>query len=563
MKRAPFLLAILIFGLLLTSCSQDATTLRPTPPPFEGVEEAVALSLATVDPEENLHLFDYDQQAPLDIQEVARWREGSATWYDITYASPLDGRVPATLIVPDGRGPFAGVILMHGSGCGRQGLYRLGEVYAGFGSVVIMIDAPFCRPDFERQSELVTWETERDRKQHIQLILDLRRAVDVLIARPEVDPDRLAYVGRSYGGAMGGLLAGVEDRLQAYVLMVGDGGLVEHTSEPDKQGYPNHRRESWAEAMWSVEPLHFVGHAPPAALLFQNGLQDQLVPPRDAVRYHAAASEPKRILWYDAGHELSLQAYQDQIGWLQRYIGDDLSWMGASYRGSALALDRLMGIWFFLTIGALGLFLWESARAPISWGLWLGWVLVTVLFGPLGLLAFLFSHRRWTRGLLTYSVFGSAAAWLLVIVFFACYLPNLGLVVVLAALYVALLIIGLLAFRVLVVSKQDGKFRFVARRPLLAEIIRANVVFPGPFPAALLVLSGEWPDALSLSEPRFWMTMVLATVVGALVFDWLDAHLAASEEDGEVVSSLRNGRAAHLLSLVLLAVSLGLTVLNL
>ncbi len=563
MKRVLFLLTILVFGLLLTSCGQSSTTPRPTPPPFEGVEEAVSLSLATVDPEENLHLFDYDQQAPLDIQEVARWREGSATWYDITYASPLGGRVPSTLIVPDGRGPFAGVILMHGSGCGRQSLYSLGEVYAGFGSVVIIMDAPFCRPGVENQSKFITWRTERDRKLHIQLIVDLRRTVDVLIARPEVDPDRLAYVGRSYGGAMGGLLAGVEDRLQAYVLMVGDGGGVEHTSEPDEQGYPNHRRESWVKAMWPVEPLHFVGRAPPAALLFQNGFQDQLVPPRDAVRYHEAASEPKRVLWYDAGHDLPLQAYRDQIGWLQQHIGDDLKWVGAAYRSTALALDRLLVVWLFLTIGALGLLLWESVRAPISWGLRLGWVLVILLFGPLGLLVFLFSHQRRARVLMVYSVIGSVAAWILVILFFASYLPNLGLVVVLAVLYVALFIVGLHVFGVLSVSKQDGKFPLAARRPLLAEVIRANIVFPGAFPAALLALSGEWPDALQLSDLRFWMTMLLAAVAGALVLDWLDAYLAAQEEDAMAALSLRNGRSAHLLSFVLLIVSLGLVMLNL
>ncbi len=563
MRQTLLLLAILILSLLLPSCSPSTTPLRPTPPPFEGVEEAVALSLATIDPGEKLHLFDYDQQAPLDVQEVARWREGSTTWYDISYASPLGGRVPATLIVPDGLGSFAGVILMHGSGCGRESLYRLGEVYAGFGSVVMLMDAPFCRPDIESQSEFITWKTERDRKQHIQLIVDLRRTIDVLLARPDVDPNRLAYVGISYGGAMGGLLAGVEDRLQAYVLMVGDGGVVEHTSEPDEQGYPAHQRESWAEAMWPVESLHFVGLAPPAALLFQNGLQDHLVPPRDAVRYHEAASDPKLVLWYDSGHDLPLQAYRDQIGWLQRHIGDDLSWLGASYRAPARILDRLLVLWLFFTIGALGLFLWESARAPISWGLWLGWVLVILLLGPLGLLTFLFSHRRRARGLLTYSVFGSAAAWVLVIVFFASYLPSLGLAVVLAALYVALFIVGLLAFGVLTVSKQDGKSRLVTRRSLLAEVIRANVVFPGAFPVALLALSGEWPDALPLSEPRFWVTMALAAVVGALVLDWLDAHLAALEEDTVTAFSLRNGRAAHLLNFTLLIASLGLAMLNL
>ena len=78
MKRILFFTVILTF-ILLTGCGGAATISRPTPPPFEGVEEEVSLSLATVDPGESLHLFDYDQQAPLDVQEEARWRESDAT----------------------------------------------------------------------------------------------------------------------------------------------------------------------------------------------------------------------------------------------------------------------------------------------------------------------------------------------------------------------------------------------------------------------------------------------------------------------------------------------------
>lgn len=44
---------------------------------------------------------------------------------------------------------------------------------------------------------------------------------------------RIGYIGVSYGGAMGGLLAGVEHRISAYALVVGDGGLVTHSTGPD------------------------------------------------------------------------------------------------------------------------------------------------------------------------------------------------------------------------------------------------------------------------------------------------------------------------------------------
>jgi cephalosporin-C deacetylase-like acetyl esterase len=58
--------------------------------------------------------------------------------------------------------------------------------------------------------------TVRDRSSRQPETIDLRRAVDLLIARPDVDQRRLAYVGINYGAAMGGLLAGVEDRIKAY-----------------------------------------------------------------------------------------------------------------------------------------------------------------------------------------------------------------------------------------------------------------------------------------------------------------------------------------------------------
>ena len=43
---------------------------------------------------------------------------------------------------------------------------------------------------------------------------------------------------------MGGLLAGVEDRLVAYVLAAGDGGLVEHTADPGQNGLNIHFSET-------------------------------------------------------------------------------------------------------------------------------------------------------------------------------------------------------------------------------------------------------------------------------------------------------------------------------
>jgi hypothetical protein len=124
---------------------------------------------------------------------------------------------------------------------------------------------------------------------------------------------------------MGGLLAGVEDRLQAYVLQVGDGGLVTHLTGPEDRAAwlarPEDQRRQWVAWMWPIEPIHYVGCASPAALLFQNGTLDTAVPPADGLRYQEAGSEPKTVCWYRAGHALDATADYDQAEWLSERIG--------------------------------------------------------------------------------------------------------------------------------------------------------------------------------------------------------------------------------------------------
>ncbi len=322
-RRWPLKLVVSVLVVALAGCGETgARSDRP-----DVVDEWLPPVGVELDSErlyrENRALFHYDAAAPLDIREVGTERSEGVDAIDLTYTSPKGGRVPATLFVPDGDGPFAGLVFMHGLPSDRTEISEYATTFARLETVVITIDAPFARPENAGREPLVL--TEQDREEQIQLIVDLRRAIDVLVSRPEVDPERMAYVGASYGGAMGGLLAGVETRLQAYVLQVGDGGLVTHQTGPEDHNSPFYTdlsansRQTWLEAMWPIEPIHYVGHASPAALLFQNGTMDELVPPADALRYQEAGSEPKTMLWYEAGHGISSAAADDTVAWLQEH----------------------------------------------------------------------------------------------------------------------------------------------------------------------------------------------------------------------------------------------------
>lgn len=267
-----------------------------------------------------LHLatFGYDRSLPISFESRSEGLRDSVETQAISYASPRGGRATGVLFVPQGRGPFAGIILQHGMPSRARDMTRQGLELARRGAVVIAIDAPWAR-----SGNVIHWDA-RDSTNQVQLIVDLQRAVDVLIAREDVDSVRMAYVGVSYGGAMGGLLAGVERRLSAYVLRVGDGGLIAHFTgaedPPVPQGLSDSAWQRWRAAMDPIEPIRYIGRAN-APIYFQNGEQDRLVPPADARAYHAAASANKKVSWYPAGHGLDQQANMDMYAWLSERIG--------------------------------------------------------------------------------------------------------------------------------------------------------------------------------------------------------------------------------------------------
>jgi poly(3-hydroxybutyrate) depolymerase len=325
-------------AIALTACSPKSSAPQPaeTSTPSSVNQNSIATGTASLEMqaapslskvyEENRHLFDYDTDSPVSITENAVQQEEGFTVHDISYPSPKGGEVPAYLVIPDGTDVYAAILLMHGSSGSRESLLPMAKDLVHTGAVVMTISGPAARTPNRDWIHFAP----QDREEQIQLIIDLRRGVDVFLQHANVDPERIAYIGYSYGAAMGGLLAGVEHRIRAYGLMVGDGGLVTHFTEDGKpveglDTIPAALREAWLQAMEPIDSIHYVGHAAPSALFFQNARFDSLVTEADALAYQAAGSEPKRIEWYDSGHGLPAQAYVDMAGWLAQVIGIDAS----------------------------------------------------------------------------------------------------------------------------------------------------------------------------------------------------------------------------------------------
>ncbi len=310
--------AMALVALLVSACAGSTTEARTAD------SCAVARPDFGVATAADRDLFAYDVNAPLNLQKTVESTHKGVDVSAISFSSPDGGSVTGLLFDPVTRSSLRpGIVLMHGGPGNARQMAGYGQALAEHGAVVIAIDAPFAR----RSGAWVRFSTE-DRAEQIQLIRDLQRAVDVLRAQANVDDERLAYLGISYGGAMGALFVGIERRLKAAVLVVGDGGLVSHFTGPEDLNGPLAdlscaTRADWLRAMTPIEPIRFIAHAPPTALLLQSGRQDNLVPAADAQALHTAAPQPRTIRWYDAGHGLNQQAAFDRLDWLHEQIGLD------------------------------------------------------------------------------------------------------------------------------------------------------------------------------------------------------------------------------------------------
>jgi dienelactone hydrolase len=269
------------------------------------------------------HAFDYDSKSPLNIQEVGVKHRGNVAIHDILYASPKGGRVPAYLVVPKGKRPFAAVLWGHwywqnSEFFNRKEFLEEAVALAHAGVVSLLPTGVGARPGHVDDPDELSDQQVADL---VHQIMDMRRGADLLLARKDVDPQRLAYVGHSYDATVGAFLSGIDRRIKAFVLMAGglsdelDLKTQEYKQFRQKYG-PEKFDEKIAKRAW-LDPGKFVSRASPAAVFLQYGTHDApFLSPERARQYAALVSEPKQFKLYDAPHALNAEARRDRIAFL-------------------------------------------------------------------------------------------------------------------------------------------------------------------------------------------------------------------------------------------------------
>ncbi len=227
-----------------------------------------------------------------------------------TLAFRLDGggEVPAILTLPDSAAAVPAAVLLHGYSSRKEHMAEsVGRALLSHGIASLAIDLPMHGERADPSGRREAADPLALMRHWNEALADGALSLRYLAARREVDRDRLAVVGYSLGSFLGITLAAREPAVRAVVLAAG-GDLPANTPFAFMV-----RRV--------VDPASAVRKLAGRPLLMVHGRSDRTVTPEQAERLFAAASEPKTLKWWDAGHYLPARAIDDAAAWLAERLG--------------------------------------------------------------------------------------------------------------------------------------------------------------------------------------------------------------------------------------------------
>ncbi|MEA3245245.1 MAG: hypothetical protein U9Q74_03710 [Gemmatimonadota bacterium] len=134
-------------------------------------------------------------------------------------------------------------------------------------------------------------------------------ALDYLLARPDVDTTRVELVGASFGAPFAAVVGALDHRVTRVWLVQGganpraliDVGLREEIRFAPARAFV----ASLANVLASgprFDPARWVGRISPRPVVMINTEQDERIPRASAEQLHAAARDPKQVVWLPGLH---------------------------------------------------------------------------------------------------------------------------------------------------------------------------------------------------------------------------------------------------------------------
>jgi dienelactone hydrolase len=256
--------------------------------------------------------FGYDASAPLAYVDRGRINQPAypIAIHDVSFRSG-NVQIDGFLLLPPGKGRRPAVVFVHGSGGDRRELLTQAAWLAARNVVTLTITEPSTsNPPAQPATEAAFVGQVRDVQ--VRDTVTIRRAVDLLQSLPDVDPQRIGYLGWSAGAKTGAFLAASDRRVKALVLLsAGAAQLAEFVANA-----PVALRSSVRQILGSVDPIRYIAHAKAGSVLLEDGTKDEVVPHSALLNIVHAAPSGTVVHWYKTKHALGTAAYHDAFTWL-------------------------------------------------------------------------------------------------------------------------------------------------------------------------------------------------------------------------------------------------------
>jgi dienelactone hydrolase len=262
---------------------------------------------------------DYQKRATDDLRVlVSRAQDGLVRQLWVIQ-TPFGYRRVAEMVRPEGEGSFPAILYVHwyeseSITSHRSQFDEEAEELARSGAVCISIETLWSDRDF-----FLKRTQEDDFQNSIQEVVNIRRAMDLLLSQPDVDAKRFAYVGHDFGGMYGVLAGSLDGRPTHYVVMAATPHFPDwYLYLPKLEGEP---RRAFIRQMAEIDPIVHVQNLSPAEVFFQFATDDFHVPKERAEEFFTAAKDPKEMKWYESGHGLNEDATRDRKAWVKEKLG--------------------------------------------------------------------------------------------------------------------------------------------------------------------------------------------------------------------------------------------------
>lgn len=302
------------------------------------------------------------EQTPFDLQIIEEENRETYTTRKIAFNLTAESRVPALMLIPNGKGPFPAVLLLHDHGSkfdiGKEKVIEpwsdelklasakswserlyggnfIGDQLAARGYCVLAVDALGWSDrgfiNYETQQALACNLLNLGTSLAGLTAYEDLRAADLLASLSEVDPTRVAAVGLSLGAFRAWQLTALSDSIKAGVAvcwMTTIKGVM----------VPENNITRGQSAFYMTHPglVRFLDYpdiasiAAPKPMLFYNGELDTLFPldsVREAYRKmrqvwqsQKAETRLETKIWPGLKHEFNQEQQAAAFHWLDRWL---------------------------------------------------------------------------------------------------------------------------------------------------------------------------------------------------------------------------------------------------